>query len=132
MILDEREDFCALNLDNENAFNSIDRSVILQQLIRFIPTMVPWFLAMYGRDCKLWVIDSETEEKQTIFAEEGLQQGDPLSPVYFCLAIHHTVLLPLQQHMISMVENGESRQQSPGTTAAFLDDIFLVGPPDIV
>lgn len=61
------------------------------------PTMIPWFLAMYERTNKLWVMDSNGEE-HIVVAEEGLQQGDPLSPACFCLAIPHTVLLPLQKY----------------------------------
>ena len=98
-----------LQLDFRNAFNSIDRSQILQQLQQVAPALVPWVMSTYCTPSSL-IVDSET----TILSQQGVQQGDPLGPLLFSIAAH-----PLVKEVASL----------PGISwsAWFLDDGNLVG-----
>ena len=94
--------------DFENAFNTIDREQFLRQVRNQLPGLSRWAEWCYGRPSKLFfdgtVIDSEV----------GVQQGDPLGPLFFSLALQ-----PL------LLELGEI----PGLDISFsyLDDLVLAG-----
>jgi len=44
--------------------------------------LLPFVLAAYGAPSRLWLGD------KTLWSGEGVQQGDPLGPLLFCLTIH--------------------------------------------
>jgi hypothetical protein len=96
-------------LDFKNAFNSVRRDVVLNSVHQHVPEIYPFVYASYASasslvyDCK--IIDSS----------EGIQQGDPLGPLLFCLAIH-----PILQNCHSELCIG------------YLDDVTLGGPIDSI
>eukprot|EP00759_Apiculatamorpha_spiralis_P008116 PhF_6_TR15074/c2_g1_i1/m.23702 len=73
-------------VDLKNAYNSISRRAVLRALEKWAPNLVPWFWTTYGPLSRLrygtYVVNSE----------EGVQQGDPLGPLFFALGIHAMVL----------------------------------------
>ena len=76
-----------VKLDFKNAFNSVHRDTILEMVAKEIPELYPYCYLAYGARSSLKF--GET----IIWSEEGVQQGDPLGPILFCLAIHPIFLL---------------------------------------
>ena len=98
-----------LKLDYANAFNSVFRSQILHVARDHVPHLYPFILQSYGSPSRLFY------GEKFIPSEEGLQQGDPLAPPLFCLAINELV----------------SSLTSP-LNVWFLDDGTLGGPAKFV
>ena len=71
-----------LKIDFTNAFNTLRRDVILEAVARHFPELLPYASSSYSACSELTFGDV------SIGSEEGAQQGDPLGPLYFCLAIH--------------------------------------------
>jgi len=71
-----------LKLDVKNAFNSIRRDTVLQAAQTHLPEIYPFICDCYSSKTSLFhgdfCLDSAT----------GVQQGDPLGPALFALAIH--------------------------------------------
>eukprot|EP00666_Eupelagonemidae_sp_cell4sb_P018038 gene18038-biopygen23713 len=70
-----------LKIDFENAFNSVDREVFLREVRNRLPGLSRWAEWCYGAPTKL--VFGET----VISSEVGAQQGDPLGPLLFAIAI---------------------------------------------
>ena len=72
-----------LKIDFENAYNSIDRASIQKILKAEFPELLPWFRFCYGVPAAL-----SCQGKRLPFdSEAGIQQGDPLGPLYFACGI---------------------------------------------
>jgi hypothetical protein len=71
-----------LLVDFKNAFNLVDRSVLLQEARGRCPSIAPWVEFCYARPARLYYEDSILRSCQ------GVQQGDPLGPLLFALALH--------------------------------------------
>ena len=76
---------CVLKLDFRNAFNTLRRDKMLQAVQNFAPGLLPFVHASYSSPSSLFWSD------KTIQSAEGVQQGDPLGPLLFCLTIHPLV-----------------------------------------
>ncbi|XP_061706794.1 uncharacterized protein LOC133517478 [Cydia pomonella] len=71
-----------VKIDVRNAFNSIDRGVLLTQVEKELPEIYGYLWQCYGSASSLMYKNME------IPSCVGCQQGDPLGPVIFSLAIH--------------------------------------------
>jgi len=91
-----------VKLDFRNAFNTCRRDVFLERLAMHVPELLPYATLCYGTSSTL------TFGEGTISSAEGIQQGDPMGPMLFCLSIH-TLLLSLSSEV----------------TIAYLDDVTL-------
>ena len=98
-----------LKLDFRNAFNTIRRDHIADCLQTHAPSLSQLFHACYSEPSYLTFGD------EIFFSDEGLQQGDPLAPAYFCVDLHD-ILCGLR---------------TPFKTA-YLDDISLLGNAESV
>ena len=98
-----------LLLDFSNAFNSISRSHMFEEIQARIPTLTPWMESCYGTQPFLHLGD------HTILSSSGVQQGDPLGPLGFALTLQ-----PIIEHI---------RDEVPGLNinAWYLDDGSLCG-----
>ena len=101
-------------LDLSNAFNTVDRSQVRQAIRRVAPSLAPWVDFCYGGDSTLLL------GPHRLSSARGVQQGDPLGPALFAIAIHDIIL----QAQTS------TRQAFPGElhfTAFYLDDGVVAG-----
>ena len=73
---------CILKLDFKNAFNSIRRDKVLEAVQSFAPIIYPFVHSAYSSPSMLFW------EDKIIDSAEGVQQGDPLGPLLFCLTLH--------------------------------------------
>ena len=94
--------------DFENAFNSIDRSKFLREVRHHLPGLARWAEWCYGKPSKLFF------DGATINSSVGVQQGDPLGPLFFSLAI---------QPLLTELGNIPDLDLS----FSFLDDLVLAG-----
>ena len=70
-----------LKLDFKNAFITLRRDRMIEKVKRNAPELFAFIHAAYGKPSLLFCRD------HTIASEEGVQQGDPLGPLLFCLTI---------------------------------------------
>ena len=68
-----------------NAFNTIDRNLIMNQCKEHFPELLAWAKFCYGDHPKLWHILG------SLSSQHGVQQGDPLGPLFFALGLHSVV-----------------------------------------
>ena len=74
-----------LKLDFKNTFNCLRRDKMLMTVRESIPELFRFVHSAYAQTSPLFCTD------QVVESSEGVQQGDPLDPMLFCLTIHPTV-----------------------------------------
>ena len=72
-------------VDFSNAFNSVSRQVLFEEVRSQIPSLSAWMECSYGSQPILLL------NNQSILSCCGVQQGDPLGPLGFSLALHPIV-----------------------------------------
>ena len=75
-----------LLLDLKNAFNSIERSAILDAIYKYCPMLLRWFAWSYGVPSKL------SFGEFTVLSKQGVQQGDPLGSFLFAISIQDCIM----------------------------------------
>ena len=100
-----------LLIDFSNAFNSVSRQHLFQEVRSNIPSLSHWIECSYGSQPFLLLDD------KIIKSCCGVQQGDPLGPLGFSL-----VLQPIIQKIRNQVPNLK-------VNAWYLDDGTLCGSP---
>ena len=93
-----------VKLDFANAFNSVRRDRMLEAVQGLCPAIYTFVYSAYASPSNLQWGD------QSILSAEGVQQGDPLGPLLFCLTLH--------QH---------NRHLKSELNVSYLDDVTLGG-----
>ena len=97
LCLQQHPDWVALKLDARNAFNTISRQSILSEVALYFPELFPFISKCYVQSSQLTTrLNLST---CCITSAKGVQQGDPLDPFLFSLALH-----PIQQRPTSTME----------------------------
>lgn len=78
--LDTAKVHAFLKVDVRNAFNCLDRNAILDLSRQHLPLYHPYIAQCYGSTSFLLC------EENVIQSRSGIQQGDPLGPLLYCLA----------------------------------------------
>ena len=68
-------------VDAENAFNSVNRKVALQNILHSCPSIAPVLINTYWSQPKLFI------RGKTLIADQGTTQGNPLAIAMYALAI---------------------------------------------
>ena len=98
-----------LQIDFSNAFNTIDRTSMLNRVHSLCPDLAPWCHWCYGAPTPLFSAQNFDDIPSTC----GVQQGDPLGPLLFSIGL-------------SLVT--ESIASIPGIISMwYLDDGFIFG-----
>jgi hypothetical protein len=79
-----QRDAAVLCLDFANAFNSVSRVHLLRELEAHFPELVPYFECFYR--CPRSCASSANPGSPAILSREGVQQGDGLGTLFFCVA----------------------------------------------
>ena len=98
-----------LKIDFKNAFNSIERDVMLEEIKKHAPKLYPFLWQCYSTASHLFF------GNDTIPSLIGCQQGDPCGPLVFCLAIHSII-----------------KSVNSDLNAWYLDDGTLGGHKDLI
>jgi hypothetical protein len=102
-------DEAMVKLDFHNAFNSLRSDCMLLSVFTLCPSIFPFVFSVYSTSSSLYW------EQSVVNSAEGVQQGDPLGPLLFCLTLH--------QYLDSL---------SSPLCIGYLDDITLGGPVESV
>ena len=105
---------CLVKMDLSNAFNCVDRSAVLHAVRRVVPELVPWADFCYRNPSRLRLDD------KLLLSARGVQQGDPLGPALFALAIHEAV-------MKAKREVQRTHRDGVDFTVFYLDDGVVAG-----
>ena len=107
-----------LSVDIENAFNSRNRSQILQEVYSNVKLQRIWNFVdwAYGQPSPLWIKDNGVII-ETFPSSQGVRQGDPLASFLFAL---------------SMSKIYSDSQLDGAKLIAVQDDVFYMGPPESV
>lgn len=103
------DDHVVVKLDFSNAFNSVRRDAFLGAVANTVPDIYRFCHIAY-RHTSVLIYGQHAIESQ-----EGVQQGDPLGPLLFCLAVH-PLLLSLTSDL----------------TIGYMDDLTLGGSQSTV
>ena len=106
------DQYAVVGIDFSNAFNSVDRDAIAKKVSQHFPLLKTWFTLCYGKPSQLLV-----HGQPPISSARGVQQGDPLGPFFFSLAL---------QPILQAVSSREC------CVMAYLDDVHLCGLPEAV
>ena len=80
--------FATLSLDLKNAYNTMPRSHMLEGLHNYCPELIPFFTWVYGDTIAVRWATGE----QVASSFSGCTQGDPLSTLYFAVALQPVLL----------------------------------------
>ena len=100
-----------LKADFTNAFNTVDRQAFLEQCAQHFPGLSAWASWCYATPSHLLC------DGQKISSESGVQQGDPLGPLLFALALQ-----PVLQQLRSDTTAGGLQ-----LVFSYLDDACFAG-----
>ena len=73
-------------VDLDNGFNTGDRGVLLEEVKAHFPQLYPWAVTCYGQHSHLKFGD------HMLSSQAGVQQGDPLGPLFFALLLQPVLL----------------------------------------
>ena len=76
---------CLVKLDFENAFNNVDREHLLRKCREAFPGLAKWAHWCYRAQTNLQF------GEHTLASAAGFQQGDPLGPLFFAVAVQDLV-----------------------------------------
>ena len=90
--------FVIAKLDFSNAFNDLRRDVMLEAAYKTVREIYKFCHLSHSQPTKL------KYGSRSISSEEGTQQGDPLSPLLFCIIIQ-PLLHMLRSELVSNIDN---------------------------
>ena len=105
-----------VKFDFKNAFNSIRRDVVLNACLELIPELYPLVFSCYASPSHLFY------DEDTLLSQEGVQQGDPLGPLLFCLAVQPLVNKLQSELKIFYLDDG----LVGGSVESVVRDIYTV------
>ncbi|KAL0860637.1 hypothetical protein ABMA27_009987 [Loxostege sticticalis] len=105
-----------IKLDVKNAFNSVDRNTMLSEVKKVAPNIYPYIWQCYSCPSNLLY------QSHTILSSVGCQQGDPLGPAIFSLAIHPIISELTSKFNVWYLDDGTLG----GDVNSILDDLDTI------
>ena len=105
--------FGLLKIDFRNAFNEIKRDHFVKKVSEMFPAMSSWTQWCYGESTMLLY-----DHEHIIESQAGVQQGDPLGPLYFCCGLNGLV--------------NEIAKLNPVYNKWYMDDGGIVGDVELL
>ena len=115
---EEHPDMAYVSLDMKSAFTRIRRRHVLRNIRRLCPELEPLFQQWYARRT-LHVAAGGASESRVITQTDGLDQGCPLSPAFFCIGLAPTLLT---------FRDSLQQLDSRCRVWAYLDDVYFSVP----
>lgn len=109
-------DFIMMKIDLRNAFNLVSRQALLNECRAHFSELFQWAAWCYGDHPLL------LSAMGTLRSESGVQQGDPLGPLLFCLVLHKVVT--------AIADDSTCSQLS--FHSWYMDDGVIAGPKQAV
>ena len=109
-------DHLLLKLVFENAFKCLRRDKMLEAVCEFAPELFPFVYSTHEKYSSLFCGDT------VLLSQEGVQQGDPLGPLLFCLTIHPMVLQLKSEFKVIYLDDGTLG----GSLPEVLEDLRMV------
>jgi hypothetical protein len=106
-------DCVTLQMDFQNAFNTVSRSAMLAAVAERQPGLLPFAIWGYQQPSRL-LVDGAPEGEAPIMSECGVRQGDPCGGLFFSLTTQSTLESIRQAH-------------PDAAPVAYHDDTFLQG-----
>ena len=107
--------YALLKLDLKNAFNLVSRAAFIKQVRLNFPELEPWVQYCYDFDSPhLWV------GELCFRSVTGVQQGDPLGPLLFSLALHAA----LTRLSLLLLSEQDSDEESAGIKPMLLQSFY--------
>ena len=110
-------DTVTITLDIANAFNTLDRTAMLEAVATRGPSLLPFATYMYAQPSTLYISGAH-EGTEPILSSQGVRQGDPCAPLFFALGIQDD----LQR------ASAAGNQGAPAL--AYADDVTVQGSAD--
>jgi hypothetical protein len=119
---EEHPDMAYVSLDMKSAFTRMRRRHVLRNVRRLCPELEPLFRQWYARRT-IHVAAGGASESRVITQVDGLDQGCPLSPAFFCIGMAPTLL-----EFRNSLQQLDTRCQ----VWAYLDDVYFSVPKAFV
>lgn len=111
--------FVVLLVDLKNAFNLCNRTTFLNLVMRNFPEIFNWVAYCYHNNVShLW------QGSEDILSVLGVQQGDPLGPLLFCLVLRP--ILEELRELFSLNEDTEDCDEAAPLHQWYFDDGYLI------
>ena len=101
-------------MDCSNAINTVKRTAVLEEVAKCVPALTPLVAKCYGTRPVDVFFRMDSGETKTIACSYGVQQGGPMGPAMFCLALRPGLKRFRQEFETEEVE-----------AFAYMDDVFL-------
>lgn len=95
-----RKSAVVLKIDFRNAFNELDRDKFLAEMRTNCPAIYTFLWQSYSSSSLLFY------GEDTIWSQNGAQQGDPCGPLLFCAAIQAVVEALISEFVVFFLDDG--------------------------
>jgi hypothetical protein len=93
----ETSDDVTLQLDFENAFNTLSREGMLKAIAERAPQMLKYAACMYRQASPLWLA-AAPNNLPTIYSKAGVRQSDPWGPLFFAITLQNALYATRSWH----------------------------------
>ena len=131
-------DLILINLDQEKAFDSVDRQFLIRvlQQMNFGPSFINWINVLYANTtCR---VINNGWSSDTIFLRRGVRQGCPLSPLLYVVFVEVLAIAIRNNSLIQGIKIPGLRQESKITlyaddaTLTLVNDFSVIKSFDVI
>jgi hypothetical protein len=105
-----------LQVDLNKAFHCVSGTAVLEEVAGQAIELLPWATTAYGQESILFF------DGHQLLSAAGVQQGDPLGPLFFCMALHRVLHVFPQKALLNPWYLGDGLMHLPAGTLAHMVD----------